>query len=146
MTNPLVVTRAQGILVCWIQGPSWGPSKCHCSPKSRLQHVWLNYRNRITDRNSWHTQHSSIFVFRRDTYLKNRGECVMLFSCRTLLLSLWRTSILSFCSSAPTISPSSSNLTKRSSQQHTKLVLIMGKVNFGTTYMHNSYVYTFGPV
>lgn len=46
----------------------------------------------------------------REAYLKKRGWCVMLLSCSTFLLSLWSCSILCFCSSAPSMFPSSSSL------------------------------------
>lgn len=44
------------------------------------------------------------------TYWKKRGWCFMLLSCSTRRLSLCSCSILCFCSSAPSVSPSSSSL------------------------------------
>lgn len=44
------------------------------------------------------------------TYWKKRGWCVMLLSCSTRRRSLCCCSILCFCSSAPSVSPSSSSL------------------------------------
>lgn len=66
-----------------------------------MQTLWLIAHN------GTHTTKKNI------TYLKKRGWCVMLLSCSTFLLSLWSCSILCFCSSAPSVFPSSKSLDRK---------------------------------
>lgn len=100
-TNPQVVTRAQGILVCWIQGPSWAPSKCHCSPTSRLQHVWLNEQNWVL-RNSWCAQMQQQHLYAHNSHLleKSGWVCHVIFLQDSPPLSLedFNSFFLFFCS------------------------------------------------
>lgn len=86
-----------------------------------LHHMTLSGRggdlgslcNRPITREKKHMQ-TTWLVAHKDSktaaYLKKRGWCVMLLSCSTFLLSLWSCSILCFCSSAPSVFPSSNSL------------------------------------
>lgn len=66
------------------------------------------------------TQRHKHSINKTAAYLKKRGWCVMLLSCSTFLLSLWSCSILCFCSSAPSVFPSSNSLDKKQTNKQTQ--------------------------
>lgn len=124
------VTKVQGNLFGWSQGPSVAPSMCCCSPRyhpltscgGRGKEV-INIVEDSWDGNS-DMLHKTPFTVRTPTfpqiketntswllrYLKNLGWCVSLFSSRTFLLSLCSSSIRCLCSSAASKFPVSSSL------------------------------------
>lgn len=72
----------------------------------------------------WGWLHSKACVHtskKTTAYLKNRGWCVMLLSCSTFLLSLWSCSILCFCSSAPSVFPSSKSLDRKDKRREFRI-------------------------